>query len=502
MRPSRLLPCLLLGWSASGCTRLGIDDVVWTCTATTQCGSGHECVGGVCLRARDLEVDDASPDPDAQSDTHDAATTIPDTTSPDTSAPPALHDPTLEVQGKSLSDWGATFFQWFWGTPFSVHPLLRQTPYTCLSGQDHGAFLLYPDRGQVRCSVPTDTPILVPLVALSNDACAVQNGPPPGQLQSYVNHILDNTIDLTLEVDGHILLSGDFASDLGEHLVEATPFAYVEAPLPDNVHTQFYGIPTAVDCRDAWHGGVYALIQPLAPGLHTIEVDAYIPIDEPPTLIDMTFTLVVGPPPTLMDPTQPRLGRTGPEWLEDWVHWLMRQPATGHPLADMTGKDCLAEQPSDVVFLGGALDDTSTIRLCEIPHGRPLALPVVYGLADNAGLPEVEHRSEETLAQLAREAITSDATLALDGRVLDLTELAAHRVEPFSLAYDLPASDSILEVFFGRPAVTGPVSPAYAAAVFVVLEPLHPGDHVLILERTVGDRKTTVRYHLAVAGPD
>lgn len=492
MRLSRLLPCLVLTSSVSGCTRLGIDDVVWSCIANTQCGADHECVGGLCRRTRDLEV----VDPDTSPDTTSAPDSHLDTTVP--AAPPALHDQTLEVQGKSLSDWGATFFQWFWGTPFSVHPLLRQTPYTCLSGQDHGAFMLYPDRGQVRCSVPTDTPILVPLIALSNDACAVQNGPPPGQLQSYVNHILDNTIDLTLEVDGHLLLSGDFASDLGEHLVEATPFAYVEAPAPDNIHTQFYGIATAVDCRDAWHGGVYALIQPLSPGLHTVDVDAYIPIDDPPTLIDMTFTLVVGPPPTLMDPTQPRLGRAGPEWLEDWVQWVMRQPATNHPLVDQTGKDCLAEQPSDVVFLGGALDHTSTTRLCSIPAGRPLALPVVFALEDNAGLPEAEHRSAETLAQLARDALTADATLSLDGRVLDLTELAAHRVEPFAMDYDLPTSDSVREVFFGRAPVVGPVTSAYAAAVFVVLEPLHPGDHVLILERTDGDRKTTVRYHLAV----
>ena len=502
----RLAACLLLlAGSIPACTRLGVDGVLWQCTSDAQCGSGRACVEGLCgnppgqdVAQSDTDISDTSPDFDSDADSggpEDAAT--PDTP-PDVYVAPAVYDPTDEVLGQTLVQWGADYFRWFWGTPFSVHPLARRTPFNCLSGQRFDVFMLYPDRGTVRCSVPIDTPILVPIVGLSNDSCAVANGPGPGALQSFINDLLDNTVELSLVADGQVLLEGATSADLGAHLIEASRFDYVEAPEPDNIHTQFYGVPTAVDCRAAWHAGVYALLQPLSPGTHTIIVKSFIPVDEPPTRINATFTLVVGPPPTLLAPVPPRLGRTGEEWLEAWYRWALIQPATNHPLADGSGANCQAEQPSDVFFLGGALDDASVIRSCRIPANRPLAFPLISGLADNAGLQPASHRSDETLAQLAQAATEVDATLSLDGRIYDLAALAPHRVAPFDFGYDLPESDSILEAYLGRDAVAGPVAKAFAAGVFVVLEPLHPGEHVITLERRVGPATSTVRYQLTV----
>jgi hypothetical protein len=71
-----------------------------------------------------------------------------------------------------------------------------------------------------------------------------------------------------------------------------------------------------------------------------------------------------------------------------WVQWVAAARPHRNPIADETGEDAAANQPSDVFFLAGSYGERLT-RRCVVPVGRDLFVPTFCDSARNPeGPPE------------------------------------------------------------------------------------------------------------------
>src|SRR4051812_43698253 len=57
---------------------------------------------------------------------------------------------------------------------------------------------------------------------------------------------------------------------------------------------------------------------------------------------------------------------------ERWWTWAASSPEERNPVADLTGRFCGEDQPSDVWFFAGTFGGEAD-RSCQVPAGRPLA---------------------------------------------------------------------------------------------------------------------------------
>jgi hypothetical protein len=77
---------------------------------------------------------------------------------------------------------------------------------------------------------------------------------------------------------------------------------------------------------------------------------------------------IVEPQPLPFDPCSPE------GLAARWVRWVAAARADHNPIADETGADAAANQPSDVFFLAGSYGETLT-RRCTVPAGHDLFVP-------------------------------------------------------------------------------------------------------------------------------
>jgi hypothetical protein len=72
-----------------------------------------------------------------------------------------------------------------------------------------------------------------------------------------------------------------------------------------------------------------------------------------------------------------------------WVRWVAAARADRNPIADATGEDAAANQPSDVFFLAGSYGERLT-RRCVVPTGHDLFVPAFCATQRRpAGPPEL-----------------------------------------------------------------------------------------------------------------
>ena len=69
-----------------------------------------------------------------------------------------------------------------------------------------------------------------------------------------------------------------------------------------------------------------------------------------------------------------------------WVQWVAAARVDKDPVADATGVDAAANQPSDVFFLAGSYGER-LVRRCVVPAGRDLFLPAFCHVERSAGRP-------------------------------------------------------------------------------------------------------------------
>lgn len=164
-----------------------------------------------------------------------------------------------------------------------------------------------------------------------------------------------------------------------------------------------------------------------------------------------------------------------------WWQWALSIPTNVNPLADPNGRDCMVGQRGPVWFLGGALFGGTVRRTCSVPEGKTTFFPLVNSI--NFNTPNVCGQGPNNLLVKEMRAL-SDAfvngsgnfKVELDGRpVRNL-----RRLQSGVFAVALPENNIFDEAcanLGGVPA--GVYSPAVDEGIYVTLEPLRVGTHVL-----------------------
>jgi hypothetical protein len=156
--------------------------------------------------------------------------------------------------------------------------------------------------------------------------------------------------------------------------------------------------------------------------------------------------------------------------------WNYSIPVGVDPGSDTTGVNCGINQEGDVWFLAGPASGDSTAS-CTVPNDKTIVAAVYtsiddYPCPDSTFQPPPGQSLEDFLTQDDQQFVDGEITAAyLDGRPLKSMRIKSGLFK-FTAAANHVVSD---------PCVTGSPQLAVSDGFFVFVEPLHPGDHVLVL---------------------
>jgi hypothetical protein len=168
-------------------------------------------------------------------------------------------------------------------------------------------------------------------------------------------------------------------------------------------------------------------------------------------------------------PNSNAYGNKFSEWSAEWWQFVLSIPASGNPLLDPDGSQCVPGQRGPVWFLVGSFDGST--RTCSIPEGTALFFPVINVVDVNTTNQTAKQLRAETAPCL--DAVTS-LSVVVDGvPVRNLAKKFRVRSEVFAIT--LPADN-----LFGIDA--GTYSPAIDDGFYVMVNPLSVGPHTLHFE--------------------
>jgi len=170
-----------------------------------------------------------------------------------------------------------------------------------------------------------------------------------------------------------------------------------------------------------------------------------------------------------------------------WWQWAFSMPTTQHPLFDSA--PCSAGQSGDVWFLGGSFTSSTLVRSCTVPAGKSLFVPVVNTEWDNLGVvPRMSHAQLRTAAGTFIDAATN-LSATVDSTTIYPSPSSAYRVKAPTFRYTYAANS--IWCFFGfcppASATGGAVNGAVADGIYVLVEPLPVGTHILRTTVSVPD---------------
>lgn len=175
---------------------------------------------------------------------------------------PGIVPPGGTYRGLSYGEWGALWWQTITAIPIvnGDHPYFSGG----VLGESHGVVFLAATGGgaTIDVTIPAGTPLFFPVL---NAECSVIEPDPfhgdnEAELRACANGHLDQTSGLAVTIDGAPVNS------LGNYRVESPLFEF--GPLPaDNI----FGAPAGATSL-AVDAGIYLLLAPLKPGLHSIHV--------------------------------------------------------------------------------------------------------------------------------------------------------------------------------------------------------------------------------------
>jgi uncharacterized protein YecT (DUF1311 family) len=154
-----------------------------------------------------------------------------------------------------------------------------------------------------------------------------------------------------------------------------------------------------------------------------------------------------------------------PQWAERYWAWLLAKPAERSPTQDTTGEFCADAQAGPVWFLAGGDARSHITRVCRVPRGKFILLPPIVQIIYSTN-------GAQTCAELEAKGAARDGVDAIQSAYIILDE------ERFDALHDFRPYSTRCTSIRG-PAGEIVVSDAIFYGVWVMLQPLPEGEHVI-----------------------
>ena len=213
-----------------------------------------------------------------------------------------VYPPGSTLYGKTYSQWSAAWWQWGDSLRITYHPLYDTAPIDVGQSGPVWFFGGHWANNSVTTrsgAVPSGTALMFMIqgAAADNSGCPNPTSYSESVLRSSVQGAMDQAHDLTCTVDG-VAVDGLLPS----YRVQSPAFTFVTPP-DNNILVDREGEPCYDNSapnappwtiRGAVADGVYVLLAPLAPGLHTVQFTAQ--VGYPVYMVeDMTYNLTAVP---------------------------------------------------------------------------------------------------------------------------------------------------------------------------------------------------------------
>jgi hypothetical protein len=176
--------------------------------------------------------------------------------------------------------------------------------------------------------------------------------------------------------------------------------------------------------------------------------------------------------------------RSQVEWSQAYQQWIGAFARDASPISDTSGALCAARQDGEVWFLATSDGTGPVVRACTIPTGKTLFVPIV-STSQRSGNREPDCASMSRLAAETISQQVSRLSLAVDG--IPVEGLERHRL----------ASDSCFSLGLRQtPRLTART--AVGDGIYVMLRPLAPGAHTIVIGAKFGNATLSTTYRLDV----
>ena len=190
--------------------------------------------------------------------------------------------------------------------------------------------------------------------------------------------------------------------------------------------------------------------------------------------------LDVGNPGIAPPDTRP-LGKSYGQWASRYWQWALAQPADLSPLVDDSGAHCQLGQTGDMFFLGGELGGGTDHRVCAVPFGKSIFVPVMSLFAmETLKAPQPTDTLRRSLAAELDGAVVF---ASIDGRAVVSPESYREQSPLFGAALPPAARNNVLgvdgTVCRQRPHAQLLCGPFVDDSYALILSPLAPGAHLI-----------------------
>jgi hypothetical protein len=366
---------------------------------------------------------------------------------------PVILPPHSTVEGKTLGEWGAEWWEWVNAIPIDRNPIKDQNGEFAEEGQSGPVFFLAGNFGGETTRtipVPCGKRIFLPIVndfewiPTSGDTCS--------EIFAVAKQIIDQVTVMECTIDGMPI------PDLYDYR-EVAPDCF-ECTMPDD---NIWG--AADGTFNSASDGYWLMLEPLSPGPHEIEFKAVIGDPANPRFaLDITYNLTAEPP--VLPPHSTVAGKTLGGWGDEWWKLALRAPIGQNPVTDPDGRFGHLDQTGEVFFLYGTFGPPTT-RAVSVPCGANIFVSLFN---DVEWVPSscIDCRDCFSVAKQATERV-SQLECTIDG--VPVPDLFDHReVSPECFEITLP-HDNVVGI------AEGTYSPAASDGYWLMLEPLCPGLH-------------------------